>query len=59
LASIAEARKDGAITTSNTSTSVWTEADWALWWDGVENMYLAGISDEEIYWKIRLDLEAL
>lgn len=39
--------------------SVWTESDWVAWWQGIEDQYLGGVSYEKLYWKVRLDLEAL
>lgn len=42
-----------------TVTSQWTESDWIGWWQNIEDLYLAGLEEEGIYWLLRHDLEVL
>ncbi len=43
----------------DSTTSVWTQQDWVNWWTAIEDLYLNGISEEDLYWQVRLDIEAL
>ena len=44
---------------AETVASQWTESDWIAWWENIEDLYLAGVDEEGIYWLLRHDLEVL
>jgi hypothetical protein len=41
------------------NVDVWTESDWVIWWDYVQLRMDQGASNQEIYWLIHDQMEAL
>lgn len=48
-----------AASTSTHSADTWTQADWDSWLQELEAAYLAGMPEEQLYWWIENQLEAL
>jgi hypothetical protein len=44
---------------STTSTAVWTETDWASWYQSMATLVNSGVDPEGIYWLLRHDIDML